>query len=180
MEYGFFDDEEAVVGAPVASTPIPAALPPVGRPTPPEALTPLAPLGPRLVPQAAPLPGGSFPMSIEPMPTQPMRASIPLENGHTLGLSVLAVGIGSALGLTYAGLFGGVGGGLAGGGAVNLLRAYKHFVKGTPADDKEATISATYGVLSVAASIYLFYKGRSSPKPNESKSKNDRLEGLGE
>jgi hypothetical protein len=90
-----------------------------------------------------------------------------LENGHTLGLAVLLSGIGSAAGLVYGGLFGGIAGGLAGGSAVNLLRAYRHVVKGTPEDDREATISATYGVLGLGASLFLFYKARSSPRPNE-------------
>lgn len=115
--------------------------------------------------------GEDAPVRVLPPPPPPPIPVPPgvLENGHTLGLTVLLAGIGSAAGVAYGGLFGGVAGGLAGGSVVNLLRAYKHIVKGTPEDDREATISATYGVLGGAASIYLFYRSQSKPRKNESK-----------
>jgi hypothetical protein len=84
---------------------------------------------------------------------------IPPEDGNTLGLALLLTGIGSALGFSYAGPYGGIGGGFAGGSIVNAWRAYRCMALSTPAGDSEAIVSGTYAVLGAAASAYLFYRG---------------------
>jgi len=178
-----FEFGEAFAPVPGPPTNMPAALPQFGPPSqmpqggpPARFRPPPVEQGQPMVPMLAP-PLPAFPTGAmgQPLPSAPAPA-VALENGHTLGLTVLLVGIGSAAGLTYGGLFGGVAGGLAGGSMVNLWRAYRHVVRGTPEDDREATISGTYGVLGGAVSLYLFYKARSLSAPNEPKASMD--EGL--
>jgi hypothetical protein len=88
----------------------------------------------------------------------PATGPVPAENGHTLGLALLLVGIGSAVGVKYGGLFGGAAGAMYGGSAVNAIRAARCVIQGTPQADKEAAVSATYAVLGAAVASYLVWQ----------------------
>ncbi len=79
-------------------------------------------------------------------------------DGHMLGLAFLTVGVGSAIGASYAGAFGGIAGAMAGGAITNGVRAYQYGTMGTPEGTQEAIVSGTYSVVGFAASLYLLYK----------------------
>lgn len=78
--------------------------------------------------------------------------------GHTLGLSLLLASLGTGLGMYWGGAFGGLAGAAMGGGLVNVYRAVRYVMVGTPAADREALISGTYAVISLAAGGYLAYR----------------------
>jgi hypothetical protein len=75
-----------------------------------------------------------------------------------VGVSVVAVGAGAAVGYTYGGIYGAFAGALFGGATVNAYRAYANVVKGTDAGDKEAKVSGTYAVVTAALGGFLWYK----------------------
>jgi hypothetical protein len=75
-----------------------------------------------------------------------------------VGMSVVAVGAGAAVGYTYGGLYGALAGALFGGTAANAYRAYSNVVKGTDEGDKEAKVSGTYAVVTAALGGFLWYK----------------------
>jgi hypothetical protein len=72
---------------------------------------------------------------------------IPQEGAHTLGLSLLAIAGGIAVGAKTGGLPGAAAGSLFAGAAVNALRAVAYFKEGTDEDDREGRVSALYGVI---------------------------------
>jgi hypothetical protein len=80
------------------------------------------------------------------------------ESSHLLGLSMLAVAAGAALGIRYGGLYGGIAGGLVGGAGVNAFRALHYYKEGSDEGDKEARVSATYAALATALSGYLLVR----------------------
>lgn len=88
----------------------------------------------------------------------PPPQSVPQENGHSLGLTLLILSIGSAVGVQYGGVWGGVAGALYGGAAVNLIRSARCATHGTPESDKEAIVSGTYAVVSGGIASYLLWK----------------------
>lgn len=101
--------------------------------------------------------------SLEPhQPIQQAMAATPdlanNDGAHSLGLSILLVGVGIAVGTYYKGIWGGVSGGLYGGALANFVRAGRNMTHGTPDSDREAIISGTYGVLSSGVASYLLWK----------------------
>jgi hypothetical protein len=157
-------------GAPPALGPAPApprAMPTAVRP-PPIAQADPVPLRP-----ASPMTYagyGGFGADAPPAPAPP--PATPLENGHTLGLAILASGVGGAVGAKYGGLFGGAAGVLYGGALTNLIRAARSVVRGTPEADKEAAISATWAVISAGIATYIWVKSpgmkmRSARNPDD-------------
>ncbi len=104
-------------------------------------------------------------------PKQQLSGDSPInnENAHMLGLSVLLVGVGTWLGVKYAGgIFGGLAGSLLAGGAINAYRAVKYYREGSLESDAEAKVSGTYAVISAGVGLYLLtqhstkYKSRAS------------------
>lgn len=93
------------------------------------------------------------------MPRRAIGDADTANDGHTLGLALLLTGIGAAIGTSHFGLYGGAGGGLAGGSVANMIRAYKYSRLGTDEGSKEAGISLTYSVIGLAVAGYLFYQG---------------------
>lgn len=77
------------------------------------------------------------------------------EAGHTLGISILGIVAGAAIGTYYGGPFGGLAGSLFAGAGINAYRAMKYYTAGT--DDSEAKVSGTYAVVSAAAGGALWY-----------------------
>ena len=88
----------------------------------------------------------------------------PTEGAHMLGLSLLLVGIGAAIGVGYGGLFGGVAGSMYGGATVNAIRATRHVMRGGAGDDREAAVSGTYAVLGAGVASYLVWRLHASAK----------------
>jgi hypothetical protein len=86
---------------------------------------------------------------------------VPVENGHSLGLSFLLLAAGTYVGArTVGGLYGGVAGAIFGGSAGNLVRAARMVTRGTSTADHEAIVSATYGVIGVALGSYVVWKAK--------------------
>lgn len=75
-----------------------------------------------------------------------------------LGLSLLGLTLGVAVGAKMNGVAGAAAGGLFAASGVNLLRASQQYVKGTPAADKEGRISLTYSVVGAAAGGAIVYR----------------------
>lgn len=154
----------------LASAPDPAALPEPGGP-PPEAPSPVPQL-----PAAAAAPSSSAPRrqhALQPsgpaaLPLGPPAAAPPPWaagrrtertispravgqvshefGGHLLGFSTLAVSLGAIVGTRYGGMYGGAAGALVGGAVVNVYRAIRFAMEGTPAADREAIVSGTYAL----------------------------------
>ena len=112
-------------------------------------------------------------MAMPPMPQSMVQAAggvepdglgVVPEDAHTLGISLFLTGLGAAVGLAYGGGYGAVSGGLYGGAAANAVRAVRSVASATPEDDREARISATYSVLSIAVASYILYKTHSEKK----------------
>ena len=95
-----------------------------------------------------------------------VTSSVPLENGHTLGLALLLVSAGTAVGLSYGGMFGGVAGGLYGGSVINAIRAARCVTHGTAQSDHEALVSGTYAVACAGLATYLLYRTRTKQNPD--------------
>lgn len=87
-------------------------------------------------------------------------ATMPGESGgHMLGFALLAVSIGTIVGIKYGGgVWGGAAGALAGGSVVNGVRAVRMAVRGDAQSDREAIISGTYTVIGLGVAGYLIYK----------------------
>lgn len=100
-----------------------------------------------------------------------MGATAAPESGsHMLGFALLAVSIGTIVGIKYGGgVWGGAAGALAGGSVVNGVRAVRMAVRGDAQSDREAIISGTYTVLGLGVAGYLLYKTRSDRKAELSK-----------
>jgi hypothetical protein len=97
-------------------------------------------------------------------PLTPAPAPVQDGGGHMLGFALLAVGLGTVVGIKYGGgLYGGAAGGLAGGSLVNGVRAARMAVRGDPHSDREAIVSGTYTVLGFGLAGYLLYKARQQP-----------------
>jgi len=98
----------------------------------------------------------------------------------TLGLSVIAVAGGAALGLYYGGGWGALAGSLFGGAAVGAYRAATHVKQGTPESDKEAIASGTAAVGAAAIGGVIWAKlveARLTPNiPQQKKQHKDVLE----
>jgi hypothetical protein len=144
----------------------PAALPGPGMPIVPHATdyaAPLVDLSQSVAAPALPLPPPP-PGAVQPAAAaHGLGAAVP-ENGHTLGLALLLVGVGSAIGVKYGGLFGGTAGAVYGGSAVNAIRAARSVTLGTPDADKEAMVSATYAVIGASFATWLIWKSSQRKK----------------
>lgn len=86
----------------------------------------------------------------------------PQRTSAALGLSLLLVGVGAALGAKYRGMFGGIAGGLYGGALINGIRAVRSLTDGAPSSDTEAAISGTYALLGAGVATYVLYQTRAS------------------
>lgn len=75
-----------------------------------------------------------------------------------LGFGLIASSLGAVAGLRIGGVYGGVAGTLFAGSAVNLYRAAIHGSRRTPEGDREAAISATYGLIAAGLGGYISYK----------------------
>ena len=84
----------------------------------------------------------------------------PTRTSAALGLSLLLVGVGAAVGAKYRGMFGGIAGGLYGGALINGIRAVRSLTDGAPASDSEAAISGTYALLGAGVATYVLYQTR--------------------
>jgi hypothetical protein len=104
-----------------------------------------------------PAPPSGMPSSVAAPASGFGAAAIP-ENGHTLGLALLLVGVGGAIGVKYGGLFGGAAGTVYGGSAVNAIRAARAVMQGTPEADREALVSASYAVVGIGFATWLVWK----------------------
>lgn len=92
-------------------------------------------------------------------------AAAPESGSHMLGFALLAVSIGTIVGIKYGGgVWGGAAGALAGGSVVNGVRAVRMAVRGDAVSDREAIISGTYTVIGLGVAGYLLYKTRSDRK----------------
>jgi hypothetical protein len=106
-----------------------------------------------------------------PMPARPMGPAVPVPVGAhagvagsemtgnlspslTLGMSLVIVGLGSAIGAARGGIFTAIAGGLYGGAAVNAYRAAVIAKE----DRQEATVSATFAILGAGVATYLVWK----------------------
>ncbi|MBW2672289.1 MAG: hypothetical protein JRD89_02585 [Deltaproteobacteria bacterium] len=78
--------------------------------------------------------------------------------GHLLGFSTLAVSIGAIAGTRYGGMYGGVAGSLFGGALVNIYRAVRFAMDGSPEADREAAISGTYALAAAGFGGAVIYK----------------------
>jgi len=137
---------------------------------------PPSPHGPP--PRPMPGPGGPPPpyhsqaIGATPGHPPPQRAMGQSGGGNgMLGLSLLTLTLGTAIGAKYKGIAGAAAGGLAAGGAMNLLRASQQYMRGTPQADKEGRVSATYGVIGAAgagliAYRYIFDQGKRGGDPD--------------
>lgn len=97
-------------------------------------------------------PSDMFSQAVGQDPSWPQRF-------NTLGLSVVAVGAGAAIGGAVSkGVAGAGAGALFGGAAVNAYRAVAAYRQGTPQADKEGRISLLFGVLAAAGGGYLWYQ----------------------
>jgi hypothetical protein len=177
-----FSLDEAPVPLPAAAAQVQAApaVAPMAMPMqqpmmPPVAQQPMRPQAPPAAPYVHA--GGILSQQTLPSPDQGWSLGMPLAppepsfgqpafgqsdpvgvEGHTLGLSLLLASIGTGLGMYWGGAFGGLAGAAMGGGLVNVYRAVRYVMVGTPAADREALISGTYAVISLGAGGYLAYR----------------------
>jgi hypothetical protein len=147
--------------SPLPSSP-PAALPEYATaPHPNDVAAPLVDLRNTVTMPVLPLPApppGMPSSGAAPAPTSGLGATVISENGHTLGLALLLVGVGGAIGVKYGGLFGGSAGAVYGGSAVNAIRAARAVMQGTPEADREALVSASYAVVGIGFATWLVWK----------------------
>lgn len=85
-------------------------------------------------------------------------------HAHLMGLSVLLVGLGAFVGQQRRGPYGALAGALAGGSAVNAIRAYHYAKRAESEAKKEAIISGTYMLLSAGAAYWVYSR---RPKKGE-------------
>ncbi len=93
-------------------------------------------------------------------PSEGMGADVAPSGSNMLGVSLLLIGAGAAVGGTYGGLIGAGAGMLIAGAAVNAVRAVKNVTQGTPEADREAAISGTFAVAGAGLAFYLLYRSR--------------------
>lgn len=80
---------------------------------------------------------------------------------NMLGLTILAVGAGAAMGALFAGgPLGVLGGAVLGGAAVNGLRAAKEVTQGTPEADKAAVVDGSFALAGAALAVYALYRAK--------------------
>lgn len=110
------------------------------------------------VPAMGPRPHHGF------LPGQDALGLLPEQETTMAGLSLLVVGLAGAYGSLSNGPRGGAIGVLAGGGAMNAIRASKANSAG---DQKEALVSATFAVVGLAAAGWLWWNGKPKRKEKE-------------
>lgn len=116
---------------------------------------------------------GAAPMMVAPQQAQnhPVEDNPEVtERSHLLGFSLIASSLGAVAGLRIGGIYGGVAGTLFAGAAVNGYRAALHAVRRNPEGDREALISATYGLISAGLGGYIAFKSAEwskTDKPSE-------------
>jgi hypothetical protein len=153
---GSDDDEDYMT--PDGSQPAAFAPPPVAPlPTTPAAVAPQA-VAP--VMQAAPPMAPLRPMPLAPAMPMPAAEYNPdvADRGHLLGFGLIASSLGAVAGLRIGGVYGGVAGTLFAGSAVNLYRAALHAARRTPEGEREAVVSATYGLIAAGLGSYISFK----------------------
>lgn len=107
---------------------------------------------------AAPLPQGPPPMPAGvPMHAQAVGQT-PGGGTNSLGVSLLAVGVGGAVGGKYGGWAGAGAGVLFAGAAINAVRALKSYRTGSEAGDKEGRVSALYTLVGAGGGALLWTK----------------------
>lgn len=147
---------------------------------------------PRALPLAARQPGAPVPEERPPLQILPVpRAAaapvprggrrpvalpfgqevVPNEGAHMLGLNVMLLATGAALGVRYGGGYGGIAGGLAAGAVSNGLRAA--LALRDPSMRREAMISGSYAVVAAAGAAWLWYKVVRRPLIKNSSSSTD-------
>lgn len=92
-----------------------------------------------------------------PMHTQAVGEVVPTGR-HNLGASLLAVGVGGAVGGRYGGWAGAGAGVLFAGAALNALRAFSAYKDGSEAGDKEGRVSALYSIVGAGGGALLWSK----------------------
>lgn len=94
---------------------------------------------------------------------------LPPASSSMLGIALLAVVGGAALGAKFGGAYGALAGSLLAGAGVNAFRAVRAVQQGTPEGDKEAQISGAFAVGGAALGGFLWYKlvGVNEAIPNE-------------
>ena len=80
-------------------------------------------------------------------------------NAHMLGISTVVVATCTIVGMRFGGLYGAVAGSLAGGSALNALRAAKVVTGNHPEARREALVSGSYALIAAGLSGYLIYVG---------------------
>lgn len=95
----------------------------------------------------------------------PVPAMTPMAVGQTqgssggaLGLSLLCVAAGGAIGAYAAGLPGLAAGALGAGAAVNTVRAFRQYSLGTEGGDKEGLVSAFYAIVGAIGGGVIYYR----------------------
>lgn len=91
-------------------------------------------------------------------PQVAMSSPPPQGGSNVLGLSLVAVTGGAAIGWHLGGPYGALAGLLFGGAATNLLTAGYQVTRGTPDADRDAAVRAFYGIGAAGAGAYLLYK----------------------
>jgi hypothetical protein len=112
-----------------------------------------------------PMEYGGYDQAYGPPPYAPVGEVEPPPNatpGHMLGLSLLSVTAGAAVGFHYAGVLGGFAGSLIGGALVNAYRAVSFYREGNPDADREAKISGAYAAIAAGGGGYLAYRAQTS------------------
>lgn len=111
-----------------------------------------------------------------PMPTPqhpPYNAQavgqVPSASKSHLGLTLLALATGTAVGAKMGGVAGAGAGALGAGATVNAVRAMSAFKRGTEAGDKEGRVSTLYALVGGAGAGLLWFKY--ADPPDESKRK---------
>jgi len=95
----------------------------------------------------------------------------PHERAHALGMSTLAVGIGTVAGMRWGGVYGALSGSLFAGAALNAYRALQLTMRADAASRREAAISGSYAVATGMLAGYLAYRGHKTK--TEKKRKRD-------
>lgn len=93
---------------------------------------------------------------------------------NMLGLTILSVGAGAALGAIFGdGPLSILGGAILGGAAVNGLRAAKEVTQGNQEADKAAVVDGTFAIGGAALAVYLLYKANSEKGAGDEEEEDD-------
>jgi hypothetical protein len=138
---------QSMAESPLYSAPEPSSVP-VNKGPPPEVVFPA---------MQGPAPQGANEMFIVP-------AGMPHERAHMLGMSTIAVGVGTVMGMRWGGVYGALSGSLFAGAAVNAYRALQYGMNGDAHSSREAAVSGSYAVATALLASYLAYRGYQETK----------------